>query len=192
MKTIKKTIVIMGISAMAGLSLPALAANAPAPAAPAMAAPAVGLTFGIVDMNKVMQTTDAAKDIFNQMEAKRKEYQAQISKEEDTLRAAGQDLEKQKGTLAKEAYEQKGKALQEKFVNEQKLVQDRKRIMDQAFAGAISKLRTEATRIVDGIAKERHYSAVFTEDAVMISTPDLGMTDIVIAQMNKDIKKIPI
>jgi Skp family chaperone for outer membrane proteins len=187
MKTISKTIVIMGISAMAGLSAPALAADAPA-AAPA----AGGLTFGIVDMNKVMQTTDAAKDVFSQMEAKRKEYQGQISKEEDTLRAAGQDLEKQKETLGKDAYEQKGKALQEKFVNEQKLVQDRKRILDQAFSAAVGKLRTEAAKIVASIAKERHYSAVFTEDAVMISTPDLDMTDVVIDQLNKSVKKIPV
>jgi len=189
MNTIKKIIVIIGIAAMGGLSLPALAVDAPAAAAALVAGTP---TFGIVDMDKVMQTTDAARDIFNQMEAKRKEYQAQISKEEDSLRAAGQDLEKQKTPLGKDAYEQKAKALQEKFVNEQKLVQDRKRIMDQAFAGAISKLRTEATRVVAGIAKDRHYSAVFTEDAVMISTPDLGMTDVVIAQMNKDVKKVPI
>jgi outer membrane protein len=189
MNTIKKTIVIFGIAAIGGLSLPALAADAPAAAtAPATSAP----TFGIVDMDKVMQTTEAAKDIFNQMETKRKEYQAQISKEEDSLRAAGQDLEKQKNTLGKDAYEQKAKALQEKFDGEQKLVRDRKRIMDQAFAGAISKLRTEATRVVAGIAKDRHYSAVFTEDAVMISTPDLAMTDVVIAQMYTDVKKIPI
>lgn len=188
MKTIKKTIAIIGISALAGVSMPAFAADAPAPAAPA----AGGLTFGIVDMNKVMQTTDAAKDVFSQMEAKRKEYQTQISKEEDTLRAAGQDLEKQKDTLGKDAYEQKGKALQEKFMNEQKTVQDRKRILDQAFAAAVGKLRTEAAKVVASIAKQKHYSAVFTEDAVMMSTPDLDMTDAVIEQLNKTVKKIPV
>src|ERR1035437_6744050 len=124
MKTIKNVMTMMGICAMAAFSAPALAADAPA---------STGLTFGIVDMNKVMQTTDAAKGIFSQMEVKRKEYQAQISKEEDSLRSSGQALEKQKDTLAKDAFEEKGKALQEKFMQEQKVVQDRKKILDMAF-----------------------------------------------------------
>jgi len=187
MNTIKNTVLMMGISAMAAFSAPALAADAPA-AAPA----AGGQTFGVVDMNKVMQTTDAAKDIFAQMEVKRKEYQAQISKEEDALRSSEQELVKQKDTLSKEAFEGKRKAFEDKVVEGQKLVQDRKKTLDQAFNGAMGTLRQEAAKIVASIAKDRHYSAVFTEDAVMISTPDLDMTEIVIEQMNKNTKKIPV
>jgi outer membrane protein len=184
MKTIKNTILMMGISAMAVLSAPVFAADAPAAAG--------GLTFGIVDMNKVLQTTDAAKDIIAQMEVKRKEYQAQIVKEEDSIRSAGQELVKQKDTLAKAAFEEKYKALDERSSQEQKLVQDRKRILDQAFYGAMKNLRDHAAEIVAAAAKERHYSAVFTQDAVMMSTPDLDLTDIVIDQMNKTVKKIPV
>ena len=191
MKMIKKTIMIAGISAIAAFSAPAFAADAPAATAPAAAA-STGLTFGIVDMNKVMQTTDAAKDIFNQMEVKRKEYQAQISKEEDSLRSAEQEIVKQKDTLSKDAFEAKRKAFEEKVLQGQKLVQDRKKILDQAFGGAMNNLRHEAAKIVASAAKERHYSAVFTQDAVMISTPDLDMTDVVIDQMNKNDKKIPV
>ena len=188
MKTIKNTILMMAISTLVAFSSPALAAaDAPAPAAPA-----TGLTFGIVDMNKVMQTTDAAKDIFSQMEVKRKEYQTQISKEEDSLRSAEQEIVKQKDTLSKEAFEQKRKAFEAKVLQGQKLVQDRKKILDLAFNGAMVDLRHEAAKIVSSVAKERHYSAVFTQDAVMISTPDLDMTDIVIDQLNKTVKKIAV
>ncbi len=189
MKTIRKTILMMGVSAMAGFSSPVLAADAPAPTA---AAPAAGQTFGVVDMGKVMQSTDAAKDVFSQLEVKRKEFQIQISKEESSLSADGQQLEKQKDTLSKTDYEEKANALQARFTQEQRLVDGRKKILYIAQETAIGNLRHEAAKIVASIAKERHYSAVFTEDAVMISTPDLDMTDMVVNQMNKSVKKIPV
>ena len=188
MKTIKNTVLIMGIFTLAAFSVPTQATAAPSPAA----APAAGLTFGIVDMNKIMQTTDAAKDIFSQMEVKRKEYQTQISKEEDSLRSAEQEIVKQKDKLPKDAFETKRKAFEDKVLQGQKLVQDRKKILDQAFNSAMSNLRHEAAKIVATAAKEKHYSAVFTEDAVMISTPELDMTDVVIDQMNTTVKKIPV
>ncbi len=185
MKTIKNTILMMGISAIAAFSASALAADAPA-------APAAGLTFGIVDMRKVMNTTDAAKDIISQVEVKSKEYQAQIAKDEDSLRADGQALEKQKDSLSKSVFEEKYKALEEKSFQMQKLVQDRKGVLDRAFDASMNNLRHEAAGIVASAAKERHYSAVFLSDALVMSTPDLDLTDTVVDQMNKNVKKITV
>jgi outer membrane protein len=180
MNTMKKALLAAGIAAIAALSGPALAADA------------AGTSFGVVDMSKVMQTTDAAKDIFSQMEAKRKEYQAQISKEEDSIRSSEQELVKQKDTLSKEDFAAKRGAFEEKVIKGQKMLQDRKRTLDQAFNTAMGKLRHEAAKIVASIAKEKGYGAVFTEEAVMISSPALDMTEAVVAQMNKNVKKIPI
>lgn len=174
---IKRSLILTGL--MMALSAPVQAAEG-------------GQTFGIVDMNKVMQTTTAAKEIFSQLEDKRKEYQANISKEEETLRSAEQALIKQKDSLAKDAFDKKRTEFEGKVIEGQKLVQDRKRTLDQAFNGSMNSLRNEAAKIVAEIAKEKGYSAVFTEDAVMISTPDLDITDMVIERMNKNTKKIPI
>ncbi|MCE9508570.1 MAG: OmpH family outer membrane protein [Alphaproteobacteria bacterium] len=179
----KRIALLIGFWAMLLLAAPAFAADEPAPAAQ---------TFGVIDMNKVMQITNVAKDIFSQMEVKRKEYQANISKEETSLRAAEQEILKQKDSLSKDEFEKKRKEFEEKVVNGQKLVQERKRILDQAFSSSMGNLRGEAIKIVAEVAKERNYSAVFTQDAVMISTPNLDMTDVVIERMNKQVKKIPI
>jgi outer membrane protein len=186
MKTFTKAMMVLGISAVAAFSVPALAADAPA--APA----AAGLTFGVVDMNKVLQTTDAAKDVFSQLDVKRKEYLTQISKQEDSLRVLQQELDKQKGTLSKEALETKRKAFEEKYQEWQKLAQNRKAVLDRAFESAMNKLREKAAEIVAAAAKQKHYSAVFTQNAVMMSTPDLDLTDTVIEQMNKTVTKIPV
>lgn len=178
----KRTALLIGLWMMI-LAAPAFAADEPASAASA---------FGVVDMNKVMQITDVAKDIFSQMEVKRKEYQTNISKEETSLRAAEQEILKQKDSLSKDEFDKKRKEFEEKVINGQKFVQERKRILDQAFSSSMGNLRGEAIKIVAEVAKERNYSAVFTQDAVMISTPSLDMTGVVIERMNKSVKKIPI
>lgn len=179
----KRAFFLMSFLAMMALAAPAFSADGAAPAAQ---------IFGIVDMNKVMQTTEAAKDIFSQMEVRRKQYQTDISKEETALRAAEQDILKQRESLSKEAFEKKRKEFEEKVVNGQKFVQDRKRILDQAFSKSMGTLRNEAIKVVADIAETRKYSAVFTQDAVMISAPGLDMTGTVIEQLNKNVKKIPI
>jgi Skp family chaperone for outer membrane proteins len=197
MKKMKRTVLVMALLATAGFASPALSATAPAPApaAPAAVAPATApapLSFGVIDMNKIMQVTDAAKDVFSQLEVKRKEYQVNISKEEDALRAAEQAILKQRDSLSKDDFDKKRKEFEDKVMAGQKLVQDRKRILDQAFSSSMGRLRNEAVKIVADVAKERNYSAVFTQDAVMISTPSLDMTDVVIERMNKSVKKIPV
>ncbi len=182
MKTITKTLLAISLSAMTAFSMPAMAA---APAAS-------GQTFGVVDMNQVLQSTDAAKSIFKQMDARRKRYQAEISKAENSLRASEEELQKQKDTLSKSAFEDKQKAIEEKVIEGQKMVQNRRQILDQAFSTAMNSLRHSAAQIVAHIAKEKHYSAVFTDQAVMMSMPDMDMTKDVIDQMNKKVKSISV
>ena len=117
MKVIKRLTLLAVVAATIGFSMPAaFAADAPAPAA------AAGLTFGVVDMNKVMQTADAAKDVLSQLEAKRKEYQVQSSKEEEGLRSSEQEIVKQRDTLSKEEFDKKRQSFEAKVENEQKLV----------------------------------------------------------------------
>jgi Skp family chaperone for outer membrane proteins len=185
MKTsmIKLSVLALSVVSMMSLTAPAFAADAAAHAA---------LTFGVIDMNKVLRDTDAAKDVFSQLEGKRKEYQTQISKEEDTLRAADQAIMKEKEKLSKEEFEKKRKEFEMKVVDAQKLVQERKSTLDRAFNSSMIQVRNAAAKIVAAVAKEKGYSTVFTNDAVMMSADELDMTTVVIERMNKDVKKMKV
>jgi len=150
-------------------------------------------TFGIVDMNRVMQTSEAARDALGQVDAKRKEYQSEIVSTEEALRAAEQELSKQQAAgQPSPDFETQRKAFEEKVANGQRLVQIHKRTLDQALNAVMSRLRNESVRHVADIAKERGYSAVLTQDAVMIANPQLDITDAVVERMNKHMKRIPI
>jgi Skp family chaperone for outer membrane proteins len=180
---IKLSVLALSVVSMMSFTAPAFAADAAAH---------TSLTFGVIDMNKVLRDTDAAKDVFSQLEVKRKEYQTQISKEEDTLRAADQAIMKEKEKLSKEEFEKKRKEFEMKVVDAQKLVQERKSTLDRAFNGSMIQVRNAAAKIVAAVAKEKGYSTVFTNDAVMMSADELDMTTVVIERMNKDVKKMKV
>lgn len=167
----------MAFGLVAGLSFPALATE---------------LSYGIVDINKVVQTADAAKGIFSELEGKRKEYQSQISKEEDSLRSFETDVMKQKDTLSKEEFEKKRKEFEGKMTSAQKMVQERKRLLDQAFSEAMGAFRKEVLKATADIAKEKGYAAVFTQEALVLAEPGLDITTEVISRVNKSVKKIPV
>lgn len=182
MKSIKTTVTTALFAAAMAFAAPAMAADTPAPAA--------GATFAFVDMTRVLHDTDAAKAIVSQLQNKRKEYQGLIAKEEAALHATNDELIKKKDTLSKEELQSRGLALEKKVADWKHTMVERDHILEYAVADATNALRREAVKIVANIAKERSYSAVFTQDAVMISTPELDLTDLVIAQMNKSVKKV--
>ena len=148
--------------------------------------------FGVVDMSRVMQTTAAAKDIFSQLDKRREEYQVLISKEEESLLVARQKIENQKGSFSREAFDKERKEFEKKVASGQELVNSRKQILDQAFNDSMKNLRDEAAKVVAKIAKEKGYSVVFTQNAVMLSEPGFDITDIVIKRLNKNLKKFPV
>lgn len=178
--TMKNALLAFGLLALLGGSAPAVAADESA------------LKYGVVDMSKIIQSTDAAKGIFNDLEAKRLEYQTQIKKEEETLESAEKEILKMKEKLPQAEFEKKAEEFKAKIVSAQRMVQEKKKTLDEAYARSMGKLRGEAAKIIAEVAKERGYSAVFTQDAVIMASENLDMTEEVIARLNKNVKKIPV
>lgn len=174
---LKHALLIVGLIAIGTVNVPVRAETAPAPAA--------AISFGIVNINKVMQTTDAAKGIFAELEGKRKEFQVQIAKAEA-------EVMKQKSSLSAEAFDAKRKEFEQKNLEGQKMVQEKRRVLDQAYSNSMIELKKKVSAIVQEIARERGYGAVLTQDAIMFALDSIDMTTEVVDRLNKTVKKIPI
>src|SRR5687768_12752572 len=64
------------------------------------------LTIAIVDMQVILQQSEAAKSIQKQLESQRKSFQAEISKQEDELRNAEQELRRQRSGASQQQFDQ--------------------------------------------------------------------------------------
>ncbi len=159
--------------------------------APAQAADGT-LKYGVVDMSKVVQNSEAAKGIFSELESKRKQYQDQIKKEEASLTTLEQEIRGQQEKLSKDEFSKKAKDFDGKVAAGQKMVQEKKKTLDQAYAVSMTKLRDEAAKIIGDIAKEKGFSAIFSQDAVVMASNDLDITEEVVKRLNDKVKKIPV
>src|SRR5574338_829431 len=117
-------------------------------------------TIAVIDVQVILRDSLAMKAVRDQIEVQRKNFQAEITAEENKLRQAGQDLEKQRAVLSAEAYAQKQREMQQRVSEVQTRVQNRRRQLDQAFSGAANKFQDTLVAVVSDMAKESGYSLV--------------------------------
>ncbi|MCC7036854.1 MAG: OmpH family outer membrane protein [Alphaproteobacteria bacterium] len=171
---------------IAGVAAASLAAS------PAVHAETHPLNFAIVDMNKVMREATAGDQIRTELTAKSKQFHTELENQDKTLSAQKEALAKSRESMTEDAFEKKVKELQGKYGEAERLLQERRRTLDVASNTSRNKLLTEATKLIADIAKEKGYSAVFTQEAVLLAEPELDITDEVVKRMNTSVKKIAI
>ncbi|HEX8375886.1 MAG TPA: OmpH family outer membrane protein, partial [Geminicoccaceae bacterium] len=141
----------------APLAQAAKAPPAPAatPAAPVQPLPPV--VAAIIDYNKVMRESKAAKGIRDQIEARRKSYQDQIAKEEQKLDGVQKELAKQRGVLSTEAFGKKRDDFQKQVLGVQRMVQERRRQLDQVSAAAYNQVKSAMVQIATDLSAVRGF-----------------------------------
>jgi len=186
MKSYHFTLAAAVFAAFTLLVQPAIAAEKAAEAS------GQSVRFGILNLDRVLQDSDAAKGIMAELNAKRKEYEAQITKEEKSLLSAEEEIRKQKSKMTEEEFGKKRTEFEKKLTNAKKMVQDRKGTLDNAFNTSMKKLREESLKITAEIARDRNFDIVFSDDAIVLAESAYDITDEVLARLNKDVKKIAV
>ncbi len=97
------------LAALVGGALSPWGTAAPAP--PPQNPPArQNLTVMVVDIQKLMQDSKAAKMVRNQIEQKRLQYTREISRQEQALRAERDNLQREQATLPPKVLSERGRA----------------------------------------------------------------------------------
>ncbi len=149
-------------------------------------------TFALVDVNKVMLKSKAAKSLLKQLDEKRALFHKKLVKEEKKLKEEEKEIISKREKMTKDEFKKKRQSFGKKVLDAQKKVQNNKVILDRGFNTYMNKLRMEATKIVAKIAKNKKYAAVFTQNAVLLSDPSLDITSQVVKTMNKEVKDIKV
>jgi len=160
------------------------------PAAPAAARPAgpslLGqpISIAVVDLQQVLRDSSARKGIESQLEKQRQALVAEVGKQEDQLRASGQELERQRATLTPEQFTQKRQEFERKVAQTQTLVQTRRRALDKATETAMQSVVATINGIAVDISKERNVQMVVTKAAVVSYDDSLDITAEVVRRLN--------
>jgi len=136
-------------------------------------APAV---IGIVEVQAIMREATAAKSLQEQIEARRTQYQIEISAEEERLRGVEQELARQRSILSPEAYAKRRRDFEGDVAAVQRIVVDRRRELDQAYAGGVRILQIEVTKIIEEIATKKGITLVLPQAQTLYVDKELRIS----------------
>lgn len=152
----------------------------------------IRVKMAVIDMNEVRQNASAVKDIRAQVEKFRAEFQSEITKEEDELRTANQELGRQRAILSPEAFTDERRKFEQRLAGVQRKVQQRKQNLDKALNDAMFEVQKSLNKIVVDIAKENNLTLVLRkEQTVLVATP-LNITPVVLQRLNEAMPTIKV
>lgn len=138
----------------------------------------------VIDYQRIMRDAAAAQSIREQIEARRRAYQEEISKEEQRLHEADKAFAEQRSVLSPEAYAEKRRDFEQEVAEVQRLVQERRRELDRTAAAALNEVKQALIEIVTSIAEERGFNLVLSSSEVLFFSRSIDLTEEVLAKLD--------
>lgn len=157
---------------------------------PIAAQPLPATVAAVVDHQRIMRDSKAAKSIQQQLEVRRKLYLDQLAKEEQRLAELGKELSRQRTVLAAEVFAQKRKEYEEAVQALQRASNERRRQLDEALGAANAQVRQALKEVVDELAETRGFNLVLPASAVLLFSPKIDITDEVMARLDRKLPSV--
>ena len=173
---------------MRKLLLPCLIAGLIAVSAPAYAQQNVG----VVDTQRIMRDSSATKSIGDQIAKMRTTYQQDITKQENELRTAEQELNRQRTIISPEAFAERRRAFEQRVGNLQRDVENRKRELDKSVQVAMGSVQKELNTIIGALVEERKLTLVLPKSQTIYHSPQMEVTDEVMKRLNSKLATVKV
>ncbi len=148
--------------------------------------------IAIVDVQRLLQESLAAKSVEQQLESQRSKFQAEITAEEEDLRKAEQKLAKMRDAAEAQAYMEEEQKLRQRFLTVERRVQARRKALDQAFTDSMNAVRKGIVDIVADVSKARGVNLAIVKQQIIWNDQIVDITDEVLARLNKALPKLDV
>ncbi|MDD5585457.1 MAG: OmpH family outer membrane protein [Alphaproteobacteria bacterium] len=184
----------VALAGFLGVSGSAYAAETPpvAKGAAAQAQTFPAPVIAIVDVQRILEESLAAKTVQQQLESQRAKFQNEISGDETGLRQAEQELAKSRDSVSPDVFADKEQQLRQKFLKVERRVQVRRKALDQAFTDSMNVVKKNLLDIVSAIARERGVNMALVKQQALWSDKRMDITDEVLARLNKALPQVQV
>jgi Skp family chaperone for outer membrane proteins len=147
-------------------------------------------TIAIINYQKILHESSAGKSVKEQLDAKEKTFQSEMSKKEDELNKEQEKLSQQRAVLSPDAFEKKAKEFRAKTNAAQREVQSKKGALDNALFSASNDIQKAVGDIVANMAKSKGYTMVIPVSQLLYADAKLDITNEVLTQLNSTLPKV--
>jgi Skp family chaperone for outer membrane proteins len=156
-------------------------------------ASAQGLSgVAVIDVLRLQRESAASKSIKAQIEKQYAVHQQEITKQENELRSAEQELNRQRTLVSPEAFAERRRQFEQKVANLQRDVQNRKREMDKSQVAAQRIVEQSLSGIVEQLVTERKLTLVLGKNQTIYAAPEFEITDEVIKRLNAKLPSVKV
>jgi len=153
---------------------------------------AEGLRVGVIDVNKILNDSDAGQAAKKKMEARYEELKKTIDAKQEEARKIKDEIDKQKVMVGKEKLKVKEDALQAKINELRQLTQDGERELQALQGELIRDVQKSVEAKVDVVVKADKLDLVLEKSAGVVHFNDsMDITQRVLALVNADGKAAP-
>ena len=146
--------------------------------------------IGVVDMRKILNESTAYQGVVEQFEDIRRKHRNKITKKEDALKDAENDLFKQKNIISREAYAEKLKELTAKVSALKNEKNNSIKNYEISFERATNKIQSSLVDVLSKIANDQKLDMVLSKDQVLLVGRDIDITNDSIEKLNEVLPEI--
>lgn len=157
---------------------------------PAAAQGRAATIIGIVDADRLLADSLAAKGVRLEREKYANTYQAQVKDMETKLRAEDQELSQQRGVLAPDVFQQRATAFQQKLADFQGQVKEKQDRLDYSFQQAMQEIGNTIVTISGEVAKAQGITTVIARNQVVYADPSLDITAPILERINQRLPSV--
>ncbi len=152
--------------------------------------------IAVLDTQKILRNSSAAAGIRDQVKQQREIYQDEFARQERELRAAEEELTRQRTILSSEAFALKRREFAARVAAVERGVETRKRELDQAYGTGIKQVERALASIITELAKEHGFNLVLSrtrvQRVVLYADSALNISDEVLLRLNKRLPSVKV
>jgi len=144
------------------------------------------VNVAIIDIVEIRRASKVVKNITKQIDAYRTKFQEEIKKEEAELRKSNQELSRQRTILSPEAFAEERRKFEQRLVEVQRKVQERRQTLDRAFNNAMRAVENKLSKIVTRLAEKKKLGLIFRRDQTVLAVDELSITKDALVILDKE------
>ena len=158
----------------------------------AAAQQAVQPKIAVINVQKVFRDAAATSAIRSQIDKQVATYKKEITRQENELRAKQQELSRQKTLLDPEAYRERRGEVDRRLGRLERYSQNRKRVVERAYATARTTVGQTLRKIVKEFAKEQGFTIVFRKSQFLFVSPQFEVTEEIIKRLDAKLPTVKV
>ncbi|WP_419901598.1 OmpH family outer membrane protein [Kiloniella sp.] len=148
------------------------------------------LKVAVVDTQKVIQASQAYKQINQKVEGLRNQFQQEFKGKEQNLVAENQKLVRQKSILAAEVYAQKKADIDKQAAIIRSQAKERKKSINQLRNAGLKQIQNQLGLIIDQMVAANGFDLIIAKQSLVWTKPSLDITDAVVQNLNASLPAV--